>query len=253
MKTIVALALAIAVATAFEVTGEEGLIKFNLNSGEESPIGFAMRGHLDPKDELNNKIETFLKLANTYIPILESTKNENNKLSWVSNWFNINLGPFGSISGMGAFELVVGWRVFLNSNDVNMTSNYLDVTYSPFAWGWTNASAIFTPGTSRFALLTGSYNATLWYVRAYVPISLNIHSDGKVCYSAFGQIWPIQLESSMNIRLQECKAEIIYDVIEGLPITLGCSWSDPCQQSHLNMTFTQNSTFWQGGSHCFNA
>ncbi len=228
MKTIVALALAIAVATAFEVTGEDGLIKFNMNSGEESPIGFAMRGQLDPKDELNNKIETFLKLANTYIPILESTKNENNKLSWISNWFEINLGPLGSISGMGAFELVVGWRVYLNSNSVNMTTNYLDVTYSPFAWGWTNATMVFNNDAGRFAPLTGTYNATLWYVRSYVPISLNIHSDGSVCYSAFGQIWPVQLESTMNLRLQECKAEIITEVLEGIPITLDCSWSDPC-------------------------
>lgn len=252
MKTIVALALALAVASAFEVTGEDGLIKFNMVSDEASPVGFAMRGHIDPKDELNNKIETFLKLANTYIPVLESTKNENNKLSWISNWFSVNLGPLGSISGMGAFELVVGWRVILNSNNVNMTTNYLDVTYAPFVWGWTNASLAFAPGTASFAPVQGTYNATLWYVRSYVPISLNIHSDGKVCYSAFGQIWPVQLESTMNMMLQECKAEIITDVLEGIPITLNCSWSNPCVQNHINYSFTANTTFWQGGSHCLN-
>ena len=52
--------------------------------------------------------------------------------------------------------VVVGWKVFVNSNDVNQTSDHLDVTYAPFAWGWTNG---LLQGNTYPAI--GFYNSTL--------------------------------------------------------------------------------------------
>lgn len=101
------LALIATLALTLELKGEDGLVKFEFDPTKEEVFGLVMKGQIDPKNELNNKIETFLKLANYYIPILESINNEGNNLKW-SYVNSFSLGPF-TFNTWADFNLVVGW------------------------------------------------------------------------------------------------------------------------------------------------
>lgn len=81
MKVIIALACVLACSYAINMYGEDGLVKFDFEK-DDSPIGFSMKGEIDPHNDQNNKIQTFLKLAGYYIPILESMNSETNSLGW---------------------------------------------------------------------------------------------------------------------------------------------------------------------------
>ena len=235
MKSIIAIALVLVCASALSIKGEDGLIKFDFEN-EEAPFGFAMSGHIDPSNELNNKISTFIKLAGHYIPILESLNNEGSSLEWART-FNINLGPLGTITIDGFFHLVVGWRVFVNNGGANMTTDHLDVTYAPFIIGNTGASTGFSTAPA-----IGFYHANLTYVTAYAPISLQIFSSGQVCFSGKGVLQPVNLISTASVQLKGCQAEILTDVIESLPITLGCGFSNALNFTHINENFTNSHT-----------
>ena len=237
MKVILAVALLLIAAQASRMVGEDGLIKFDFDAQPDSLIGLVMSGELDPHNENNNKIEAFLKLANYYVPLLESLKGEENALRWWRTW-NFDLpGELGSIWFNGTFELVAGWGVYLNENDVNMTTDHLDVAYVPFVWGWTSGELV---GTTWPWL--GSFNATLWYVRAYTIINLEIQANGGVCFEGNGYLWPIQLEGGIISELKACQAEILTQIIDGVPITLACAYSAPVSVPVLNTTFTGNFT-----------
>lgn len=247
MKVILAAALLMACATALSLTGEDGLVKFDFDSNEDSYLGLVMKGQIDPKDDTNNKIETFLKLANYYVPILDSVKGQDNSLKWWRTW-NIDLpAGLGSMWFNGTFELVAGWSVYTNENQLNMTADYLDIAYVPFVWGW--ASGELTGNTSPWI---GEFNATLWYVRAYTVINLEVHNTGSVCFQGSGHLWPIQLDGFLQSSLKSCYAEILTEIIEGVPITLGCSYSSPIYVPVLNSTFTGNYTQPLINQKCFN-
>lgn len=237
MKIIVALACLLALGAAFELTHNDGLVHFEQDANKDSPIGLVMKGFVDPKDETNNKITAFLKLASHYIPILENMNSkEGTNLGW-TRAFNINLGSLANVQVTGTFMVCAGWKVYLNANNLNQTTDHLEATYAPYVWGWANG---FFTGTTYPA--NGYYNATLWFSRAYALISLQIYESGQICFQGSGHFWPVQLESSLSASWRQCSAEIISDVIYGNPITLNCTQSIPCNQTHLNVSFTQNYT-----------
>lgn len=230
MKAIIAVTLLLACTYGLQITGEDGLIKFEMDTHQGSPVGLVMKGHVDPNNELNNKIETFLKLANTYVPLLESVNNQNNNLKWTNSWsFNIGIG---TITFSGTFDIVVGWKVNLNGGADNSTQ--LDVDYIPFVWGWANG---LLQGDTIPA--KGWYNATLWFARAYAPIGLDIKSTGQVCYAGSAFVWPVQLETTINSALKGCYSEIIDEVLAGEPIYLTCNYTAPFSQPHINYNFTK--------------
>lgn len=117
-------------------------------------------------------------------------------------------------------------------------STYLNVQYSPFAWGWADA---YINANTYPAM--GMYNTTLWYARAYTIIDLQIYGGGEVCFMGTGYMWPVQVISNLSSSLSSCQAEIISDIVYGLPITLGCNYSVPFNMTHLNISFTMNMTY----------
>ena len=237
MKIVLALACLLALGCAFELTHKDGLVHFEQDANMDSPVGFAMRGHIDPANEKNNKITAFLKLASHYIPILESLNNEQGtNLEWART-FTINLGNLGSINFSGYFMVCAGWKVFLNENSMNMTSDHLNVAYAPYVWGWANG---LLQGDAWVA--KGFYNATLWFSRAYALISLQIFETGSICFGGSGHFWPVTLESSLSAALLQAQDEIIYNILEGQPLEFIYSYSPFCNISHLNVSFTQNYT-----------
>ena len=247
MKVILAVALLVACTSALEMVGENGLIKFDFDSQPDSLIGLVMSGQIDPHDDTNNKIETFLKLANYYVPLLDSVKGEENSLKWWRTWNFALPAELGSIWFNGTFELIAGWGVYLNENNLNMTTDYLDVAYVPFVWGWTSGELL-----GQTWPWLGSFNATLWYVRAYTIVNVEVHNSGSICFGGSGHLWPIQLEGGIVSELKYCKAEILTQIINGIPINLGCGYSAPVAVPVLNQTFTQNYTQPLVDRRCFN-
>jgi|JI8StandDraft_1071087.scaffolds.fasta_scaffold351089_1 hypothetical protein len=236
MKSIIAIACLLAFATALSIKGGEKTIDFEFNPAGDSLFGMVMKGSIDPKNEENNKISTFLKLANTYIPVLESMNNKDNNLKWVYN--NVfSLGPLGSVGFWGSFNLVVGWNVYVNSSTSATQGTYLDVAYVPFAWGWADANV-----TVNNYLALGMYNSTLYYTRSYVIVDLQIYQSGEVCFMGNAFFWPVQLVTNLSSSLVSCQDEVIQNIINQVPIALYCNASVPFNMTHLNISFTQNMT-----------
>jgi hypothetical protein len=236
MKIVLAFACLAALTMAFDLTHKDGLVHFEQDANMDSPIGFAMRGQIDPANEKNNKITTFLKLASHYIPILETMNEKKSNLEW-GRTFNINLGGLGSVSVTGYFMVCSGWKVYLTENTFAQTTDHLEVAYAPYVWGWANA---YLDGDAWLA--KGFYNATLFFSRAYALISLQINDNGSVCFSGSGNFWPVTLESTMSVALLGGVDEILSNIIYGQPLGFTYNYTAPLNISHLNISFTQNYT-----------
>ena len=200
------LCLVAALALTLELKGEDGLVKFDFDPTSNELFGVVMRGQIDPKNEMNNKIETFIRLANHYIPILESINNEANNLKW--NYATaISIGPF-TFNVYADFNLVVGWDVWLQSGN-NGTSQVFNVVYAPFAWGWASSRNQL----QSTVLGAGWYNGTLYYSRNYLNITLQIFGTGDVCFSGVANSWPVQIMTNLSASLQSCYTDILDDII----------------------------------------
>jgi hypothetical protein len=246
MKSMIAIACLLAVATALTIQTGQKTIDFEYNPVKDSIVGIVMKGSIDPKDEQNNKISTFLKLANTYIPILESLNNKDNNLKWVYN--NVfSLGPLGTVGFCGSFNFVVGWNVYVNSSMSATMGTYLDVAYVPFAWGWADGNI-----SINNYLAIGVYNSTLYYSRAYVIMNLQVYQTGEVCFAGNAFFWPVQLITNLSSSLVSCQDEVIMNLINQTPITFSCNASVPFNMTHLNISFTQNMTQGVVGTTCVN-
>lgn len=228
---IIALVLLLTYALALNLKGGEGMINFEFDPSEGDMFGMVLKGSIDPKNEMNNKISTFLKLADYYVPVLESINNEANNLKWIGAW-SFNLGPLGTVGFVGSFNLVVGWNVALNQT-MGTLGSYLDVQYIPFAWGWADGNV-----TLGNYLAMGTYNSTLYYARTYVIVDLQIYGGGEVCFSGNAHFWPVQLVTNLSSSLLSCQDEIIENVIDQTPIQLMCNASVPFNMTHLNISFT---------------
>lgn len=227
MKVLLLVALLAIVANArFETEIFGKLIRFNFDNTGEFPIGLTMSGTIDPQDDTNNKISTFLRLAGSYIPILENVSNPENKLTY-ERIFRINFAGIDATLDLYV-QLLVGWRVFNHDSP----DKFLKVVYTPFIHGWMTArfNGTTLPGY-------GSYSADLQFIRAYSPIELNIDTN-KVCFGANYTIMPIYLKTNMNVALQECKTEIIDDILNQQPLILGCNFTPRLEFTHLDVNIT---------------
>lgn len=226
---IVFFALLVAVCFAgFSTTEQDGQIKFNMDVHEGSPIGLVLEGLIDPRFEQNNKIQAFLKLANQYIPVLESMTNANNELKYSQDW-HINFAGV-NIDIHWYLQLIVGWKVQPGSSG----SSFYEVTYTPFVWGGTFARV---NGTTWPAV--GSTRVGLQYVYAYAPVAVTLYREGKVCFSSGYTVEPVHLNTNLFAALNACQAEIIDEVIEQQPIHLDCNYTNPVNITLFNVNFTE--------------
>ena len=220
MKVILILAVVVALAMSSPLNLEkvDNLIKFDLDVHQDIPIGLVMKGQIDPRNEQMNKIQTFLRLAGEYIPVLESMANAENDLTWERHWHVGIMGFNTDISFF--FQLIVGWRV----SPGGQTADRFDVTYTPFVWGGTWGTV---NGTSWPAV--GSIEAGIQYVLAYAPISLSLFSNGRVCFRGSYAVEPVHIRQHMFLALNACQDEILDDLINGrVPlINWQCNFTNP--------------------------
>lgn len=239
----VLLALMIAVCLCRLSTKEQnGQINFDLDVHSESPVGVVLKGLIDPRQETNNQIGAFLKLANTYIPILESLASADNSLNYERNW-NINfLGMNFDIYWY--FQLIVGWKV----TPGEYSSSFYQITYTPFVHGSTLG---YVNGTTW--PIVGSTKVGLQYLYAYAPIGVTIYTtDKKVCFGGDYTVDPIELRTQVYVALNECSAEIFDEIIEQTPIHLNCNYTAYQNFTLLNINFTNTYTGDILSDICFN-
>lgn len=230
MRSIILFALIVAVclASPMKTYEEEGMLKFDLDVHQDSPIGLMMKGQLNPQNESQNKIAAFLKLANHYIPILESLANQNGELTWTRTW-RINFLGF-NFDIIAYFQLIVGWRVFPGG----YTTDRFDVTYTPFAWGFTSGSI---NGTSWPAV--GSSSIELQYLHAEAPISVRLYRQGRFCFQGSYAVQPVHLRHKLYAALNECYDEIFDDLINGHTIfQWTCNYTNPVNVTIIDNNFT---------------
>jgi len=227
MKTIIffALVLALVCSMPFTMTKANEPVKFDLDLYEESPIGFTMRGQIDPRNEQLNKIETFLRLADQYIPVLESIASNENSLTWRRNWQVTVLGF--NLEIYLDFQLKVGWKAKPGSEQVDK----FDVVYTPFAWGRTSVGV---NGTSW--PVEGSSKSVLQFLHAYAPIAFSLYQSGKVCFKGGYAVAPVTFFHHIFASLRECQDEILDDLINGTPIFVWtCDMIAPVNASVIDL------------------
>ena len=220
MKFIVVIAFLIAFvcASSLKTNFKDNSIELDLDLSKDSPIGFAMKGRVDPKNEQRNQIQTFLRLAGEYIPILAAYNSEDNNLEYFRAMY-FQIGDTIEIEIQLYFQLLVGWRV-----EPGRTSDKgFEVTYTPFALGSTRTSMKVTswPG-----IVESGVHAT--YLNVSAPINLSILDLGKFCLSSTYTVRPGIVNFRFNSSLKQCEDEIIESILYGqrwLDIT--CSYNTP--------------------------
>ena len=243
MKTILILSvvLALALAAPFTAKQHEDGINFNLDTNEDSPFSFNMKGMINPRNEELNKIQTFLRIAGEYIPLLESLGSEDNSLEYTRQWtidvigINLNIEFY--------FQLIIGWRV----TPGGATAGRFDVVYTPFAWGRTSGSVGGTTWPAE-----GHTEAVFQYLHVYAPVALSLYSTGRVC---FGADWVVEdgtFWQHLFISLRECQDEILDDVINGNPIFVWqCNFNEPFNNTLLDFTVYNGMSGDLGTDICF--
>ena len=228
---LLALLVATCLASGFNTYEEDGQIKFRMDVHHTSPIGLVVEGLVDPRFESNNKIQAFVKLANEYIPVLESMAQNENSLKYERYW-NYSVAGI-DLSVYWYFQLIVGWTVQPGSS----SANFYEVTYTPFVWGGTYGSLNGTTWP-----VVGSTGTGVQYVHAYAPIGVTLYKEGKVCFGGVWTVEPVALKTDVFVALNECWDEIIDEVINGVPIHLTCNYTVPQNFTLLNVNFTDTYT-----------
>ena len=227
MKIILfALLVAACLATSFSGT-KDGKISFDLDIHENSPIGMKMSGIIDPRNEKNNQIQAFVKLANQYIPVLQTLGKAQNEFTYSRDWHVTFMGV--NIDIHWYFQLIVGWRASPGTS----SASFYEVTYTPFVWGGTFGRI---NGTTWPAV--GSTRAGLQYVHAFAPVAVTLYREGKICFGAGWVVEPISFHNRVFAALNECGAEIIDEIIDQQPIHLGCNYTAPVNFTLFNVNFT---------------
>lgn len=199
----VALLACVIIASPIKAYEEDSKIKFEFEPHQQSPFGIMMEGMIDPRNDMNNKIQTFLKIANQYIPILESLGNANGELKWERTW-NIDVAGI-QVTVYYYFQLIVGWRV----TPGGYTTDRFDVTYTPFAFGETYGSA---DGTTWPA--SGKAEGRIVYLDTYAPIGVQLFKQGKICFQGSYVVEAAWFRNHLYGTLKQCKDEILDDLIE---------------------------------------
>eukprot|EP00343_Euplotes_focardii_P002816 CAMPEP_0205805452 /NCGR_PEP_ID=MMETSP0205-20121125/8682_1 /ASSEMBLY_ACC=CAM_ASM_000278 /TAXON_ID=36767 /ORGANISM="Euplotes focardii, Strain TN1" /LENGTH=245 /DNA_ID=CAMNT_0053076697 /DNA_START=9 /DNA_END=746 /DNA_ORIENTATION=- len=228
MKIILLLAvvLALAFAAPFSATKHDDGIKIDLDINEESPISFAMKGLINPRNEEMNKIQTFLRIAGEYIPILEQLGSADNSLQYRQFW-NINFLGI-NVDVTFYFQLIVGWRV----DPGTAATGRFDVVYTPFAFGETSAHVNGTTWPVQ-----GSTELHFQYLHVYAPVALSLYNSGRVCFGADYVVEDAVFRNHIYGSLRECQDEILDDLINGTPIFVwSCNYIAPVNVTLFDVT-----------------
>jgi hypothetical protein len=239
--TLLAVAMIVMVACASSPYYDDGKIKFNMDLHQDSPIGLIFSGSIDPRMETNNKIQTFLKLAGQYIPILEALQGLGNGLQYE---YTYRISVMGiTIDIYAYFQLYVGWQVTPGGS----TPSSYEVTYTPFIHGWTKGR--FNGTTWPAAAMT---DTRIDYIKVNAPIGVTLYNNRRICFGGKYNYFPLSLRTEMFAALLGCEDEIIDELINQTPITLKCNYTNPVNFTLFDKNFTNAVTGNLIPETCFN-
>ena len=112
----------------------------------------------------------------------------------------------------GYLQLHVGWKVTPGRS----TTTTYDVTYTPFAWGMTRGRFNGTTWPTM-----GTVETTILYVDVSVPIGVTLSTNRQNCFRGKYRTNPANLQTNMYASLLGCEVEIIDNIINQQPISLG--------------------------------
>ena len=226
MKVLIVAALVAMTLAAPSLLENEGKINFEYDSAPDMPVGLTLQGQIDPKSETSNKISAFLRLANQFIPVLESLDKESNlEYSGFQCWG----GSDTNFCVYYAFKLVVGWRVYQGG----YTSGAYNITYVPFAEGYGSANATTVTWPIR-----GTYSSYMNIVRAYAPIGVQLYRSGQVCFGGYYYMLPTSLTTGIASELKQCYEQVLDDILGTGTRYTNCGWSNALNFTHLVFNFT---------------
>ena len=199
MKVII-LAILIAAVLGASVVQKDNKVHFEVDTNEGSPVGFTMKGFLNPENDDESNVETFFRLAEQLIPLAQSSISDKKGPSNLGFTFKRCFGQLGGIIGLCAYadiELWVGWRV----NHTGDQGSY-SVIYTPFSYlqGGGNISASSYPAEVSYGGYLSAYNVQL-------PINLSI-SQQQICYGAVFNFFPTTAFTAINTNLLQCQRSI---------------------------------------------
>ena len=170
MKIVLIILIFTAVFADYKGSEKNGQIRFELDVHKESPVGIYVSGVFDPKSETNNKIDTFLKLFNQYIPILNSIACKDNSLNYEINYKIILSWIYIKINFN--FQLFVGWNVI--PGGYRPRTYY--VGYQPFVYGFISTGLNVT-SFPTFGVISTKFI----YVKANALILVAIPDNEMIC------------------------------------------------------------------------
>lgn len=197
---IVILAILIAAVLGASIVQKDNKVQFEVDTNEESPVGFTMKGFLNPENDDESNVETFFRLAEQLIPLAQSSisdKKGPSNLQWYRRWCFGNLGGAISACAYANAELWIGWRV----NHTGDLGSY-DVTYTPFSYmqAGVNISASSYPAEVSYGGYLSAYSVEL-------PINLQI-SQQQICWSGIFNFYPTSAFTAINTNLLQCQRSI---------------------------------------------
>uniref|UniRef100_A0A7S3JNU9 Uncharacterized protein n=1 Tax=Euplotes harpa TaxID=151035 RepID=A0A7S3JNU9_9SPIT len=198
MKVLLLIAFMIAAATAASIAEKNGKLHFEADSNPSSPIGLLMKGLINPRNEGENNVQTFFRLAEQLIPLAESKlADKPGNYKFTRYWCYGTAGDAISVCFYMNAELWVGWRV----GQIGKTGSY-NVTYTPYtlfrAGG--NASASSYPAEV-------SYGAYFSIVDIQIPVNLLL-AQTQICYSATFAMAPTQAYTAISTNLLQCMRSV---------------------------------------------
>ena len=223
MKVYIMLVFLLAAALGASMVEKDGNLHFEGDSHPESPIGLFMKGQVNPRNEAENNVQTFFRLAEQLIPLAESAMKdqEPGNLKWYRRWCYGQTGQAFSVCLYVNAELWVGWKV----SQLGETGSY-NVTYTPYT--------IFRAGGNATA---SSYPAQVAYggyvslVNIHVPVNLLL-AQTQICYSAKFTMMPARAYTSITTDLLECYRSVP-DLTDWM-----CNTVNGAEFIHLEWDFT---------------
>ena len=199
MKVVLLIAVLIASTLAYGIAEKDGFLQFQADSNEDSFFGFVMEGIMDLHNPESSEAKTFLRLAETLIPIAESKVKDmgDTKLQWARQWCYGNLGDAVRVCVNATAEWWIGWRV----SQLGKTG-YYNVTYTPFTY--IRAGSVGSASSYPAEVAVGGYISV---VDITVPVNLLL-AQSQICYSAVFNMEPVQAYTSLSTALLGCYRSI---------------------------------------------